>query len=420
LLGRFVDKFLGALRKVFPAVQTGCHGPRDSLKSADTVIKLEDSQQLPERGLWFDLGYINLNTWAHAHLQLQASDDPRHIEQAAPHVALVTVRGRPCSFHRTLARLKLDLDVQWSLSVWHLEPARGRVQFEPHKVQVRQLLAESFEFWTGLPAPKRRLPRLAAELEDGVSDDEFYGASDAVDDGWPPPRPDEEEVDENESFLQGIAECLGDADLFSNSDDEPAAEVHGAPATPVRVRRGSDTPDANTPRGADTPVARPESPLPCDGVALVAATTQEDEEAGPVAAGRGWGRDGGGARIPYNTVPVYNGPDRPADQLGHIKVNLAARSLDAHCLTCGARCNRTYNNISGQGHRGRPMGTLLAWLAFRCTGRKDQHRAELGGLSHDLRTERRDWGLTVEALQPLFAFEREQFPHETVEPQREA
>ncbi len=61
-MGRFVHKFSGALRKVFPAVQKGCHGPRDSLKSADIVIKLEDSQQLPERGLWFHLGYINLNT----------------------------------------------------------------------------------------------------------------------------------------------------------------------------------------------------------------------------------------------------------------------------------------------------------------------------------------------------------------------
>ncbi len=66
------------------------------------------------------------------------------------------------------------------------------------------------------------------------------------------------------------------------------------------------------------------------------------------------------------------------------------------------------------------MGTLLAWLAFRCTGRMDQHRAELGGLSHDLRTQRRDWGLTVEALQPLFALERERYPHDTLEPPGDA
>lgn len=128
---------------------------------------------------------------------------------------------------------------------------------------------------------------------------------------------------------------------------------------------------------------------------------------------RGWGDACGGAACESFPIQQMEPPHRV---VGAIKINVRAHSLDAHCRFCKANVNRTYIR---RGHRGHPMGTLVAWLCSPCNGTPSLHRAHLHNLSHDARAAAREWGLSL-GLDRLFELEGDRDAGEPEEPLRQA
>lgn len=153
-----------------------------------------------------------------------------------------------------------------------------------------------------------------------------------------------------------LGDWLDMCDLFFDGDvDDPSAAPH--PRSPNAPAPDPVAPPAVVPAPlAEAPLPVVPAPLPGGG------------------KGRGKGK-GKKANHPGYYSEILRGPD--GAELGEIKINEhpSALSLDAHCWRCGIRRNRKFrphptNNASPQG---RPMGALLAFLAYECHGDYADH-----------------------------------------------
>lgn len=164
--------------------------------------------------------------------------------------------------------------------------------------------------------------------------------------------------------------------------------------------------------GAIDVVLPPPHPLPGGQVVGSSDSEAAAEDGAHKKKGKGW--QGGPKHANYDRGQVES--DTTGYNYGYILLNTHpnAMSLDAHCARCHAKVNRKFREHGAFGaahHQGRPMGSLIAWLKLRCTGR---HKADYCDkmLPFSDRANARAWGQRQECLQFLFKEERNKFPHE--------
>ena len=107
-------------------------------------------------------------------------------------------------------------------------------------------------------------------------------------------------------------------------------------------------------------------PVPEAGVADDLAPPPLPPSMDPRPKGRGREPAVDAERATYDVVIVHS-LDDPTVQLGSIRLNEGAASLDVHCKACKGRRSRTWLRVNAKTERGRPMGAHLAWLQL-CPG----------------------------------------------------
>lgn len=254
-------------------------------------------------------------------------------------------------------------------------------------------------FWAGPPVRPPRLPPQSGAAADqlGVLRDNDRDIDDNDDMAAQGPREALDDIISHAaSSLDDIDDALAEADalLADDSTSSSASEEDTESGEAGHNEEEENGEEEDEEAGAPWEHELPPSP-----------------PASPPRQARGW-RGGFGPR--YETFPVYEPIGRRL--VGSIKINEGACSLDAHCRFCKARVNRTFVR---RGHRGRPMGTLLAFLLSPCPGDSAEHRSVLGSLDHDTRARAREWGMGLD-LDALFLREGERDAFEPDEPEREA